>query len=191
MAWMCMLRLIVLEIPHPVGPRVGEAGGIELPVPLESPQFLQSNLSNMPIQKEHVNTLVVTVDAEMPHLSTCAGPLTGLTRGIATLVCHAVDLLCRIAAERSSASPHSIAKYGDVGASHDSGRLPVPFGGAFLNLCLPRARVEQPAIKAIADLFFSDGWVVPAHPICVKWATVIVPTNTDRRFNSHRAAKNV
>lgn len=66
---------VVLEMPHPFGPifRLHAAGlgptirRVELAMPLQGPQFLESDLPNRPIQEQAVYATIVAVDAHGFH----------------------------------------------------------------------------------------------------------------------------
>ena len=69
--------LIVLEIPHPLGPVSGlhPAGPgpfvcrVKIAIPFERPEFFEPDLPNRPVQIQSVDVPVVTVYAKVPHVA--------------------------------------------------------------------------------------------------------------------------
>lgn len=151
---------VILEIPQPFGPIAGlDAAGLRpgtvnriLAMPFQRPQLLESDASDRPVHKEHVDPCLVPAEGKVHHFIGVVDPLAVKLRGN-----DAVEISRRRgrltgSIAGSAPSPHRIGKNRDsVGLGHVF-MLPVPGNRTALNGA--RAfRVIEPVVAAVAGFF--------------------------------------
>jgi hypothetical protein len=189
-AWMLNIILfsVVLKFFHPLWPvfwcdTAGLGPGavcIIVAMPFQSPQLLESNSSDRPVQESGIYKSIVPVDAEMQHFVIDAQPL-------------AIELR-RLTADagvvRPTAFPHSIAENWCIISAFNMGSIPIPFSRAALNLSQSRPEVKSPVICPIAAFLLQVLWPAGCHSEGAERSAIhIPPSGAFGRFRSHRASK--